>query len=165
MYTGIESDGQEWHLDWYPLAEPPTETQTQPPAGLPHGSTGVCVVGAEVLIVHDGHGWGLPGGRPEPGEDWLTTLHREVREEACATVLDARLLGFARGECVRGREYGRVLVRAHFSARVRLDPWEPEFEMVERRLVPVPDALAYLRMPAGYRPFYERLLAEAVVTG
>jgi len=154
VYTGIESDGQEWRLHWYP--------PTEPPPGLPHGSTGVCLVGDEVLVVHDGDGWGLPGGRPEPGEDWLATLRREVREEACATVLEARLLGFARGECVRGPERGRVLVRAHWWARVRLDPWEPAFEMVERRLVPVAEVVTYLRMPAGYAPFYHRLLAEAV---
>jgi 8-oxo-dGTP pyrophosphatase MutT (NUDIX family) len=24
---------------------------------------------------------GLPGGKSDPGEDWLTTLHREIREE------------------------------------------------------------------------------------
>jgi ADP-ribose pyrophosphatase YjhB (NUDIX family) len=25
--------------------------------------------------------WGLPGGKVDPGEDWLTALHREMQEE------------------------------------------------------------------------------------
>jgi ADP-ribose pyrophosphatase YjhB (NUDIX family) len=66
------------------------------------------------MVSGDGDRWGLPGGRPEPGEDWADTLRREVREEACATVTGCRLLGFSRGVCVRGSEAGLVLVRALF---------------------------------------------------
>lgn len=46
-----------------------------------------------------------------------------------------RLLGFSRGVCVRGHEAGRVLVRAHWLAQVRVDAWQPRFEMVRRALL------------------------------
>jgi len=93
----VTNGGQDWRVAWHP---PPDA-----PPGTPHGSAGVCVAGdAVVLVSGDGTRWGLPGGRPEPGEDWADTLRREVREEACATVTDARLLGFSHGECVRGTQ-------------------------------------------------------------
>jgi 8-oxo-dGTP pyrophosphatase MutT (NUDIX family) len=48
------------------------------------------------VISDDGERWGWPEGRPEGDESWEQTLRREVLEEACATVVDARLLGFTR---------------------------------------------------------------------
>jgi ADP-ribose pyrophosphatase YjhB (NUDIX family) len=108
---------------------------------------------------------GLPGGRPEPGEDWAATLRREVREEACATVTDSRLLGFSRGACLRGPEAGLVLVRAFWRAQVRLDPWQPRFEMVERRLAPVTEAFTSMWIEDGFTPMYRRILAEAAIPG
>jgi ADP-ribose pyrophosphatase YjhB (NUDIX family) len=50
------------------------------------------------VISRDGVIWDLPAGRPEPGESWEQTLRREMDEEACATVIAARLLGFTRGQ-------------------------------------------------------------------
>lgn len=50
-------------------------------------------------------GWSFPAGRPEAEESWEETLRREVREAGCATVIQARLLGFSRGVCIaRARE-------------------------------------------------------------
>lgn len=148
----IATDGQDWRVAWH-LA-------TDPPPGTAHGSAGICVADDQVVLVSsDGLLWGLPGGRPEPGEDWADTLRREVREEACATVTGCRLLGFSRGVCVRGHEAGRVLVRAHWLARVRVDAWQPRFEMVRRRLAPAVEA--YASMWNGYRPLYRRMFTEA----
>jgi ADP-ribose pyrophosphatase YjhB (NUDIX family) len=83
----------------------------------------------------DGVIWDLPAGRPEPGESWEETLRREMDEEACATVIGARLLGFTRGQCVTGPERGRVLVRSVWRADVELRPWEARFEIADRRVV------------------------------
>lgn len=142
-------------MAWHP---PP-----DPPPGARHGSAAVCVAGDEVVLVTaDGHRWGLPGGRPEAGEDWMATLRREVREEACATVTGARLLGFTRGVCVRGHEAGLVLVRAHWRAEVRLDPWQPRHEMVGRRLVPPAEAFDRMWIPDGFEPLFRRILALAL---
>jgi hypothetical protein len=93
---------------------------------------------------------GLPGGRPEPGEDWGDILRREVREESCATVTGCRLLGFSRGVCARGPQAGLVLVRALWWAEVRPRRWRPRFEIVGRRLVPIAEAFDSIWIEAGF---------------
>jgi 8-oxo-dGTP pyrophosphatase MutT (NUDIX family) len=97
------------------------------PDGQAHGAEGICVTGTGdvVVISRDGRRWELPAGRPERGETWEQTLRREVREEACATVVRARLLGVARGEYVAGPQSGAVLVRSIWRADVTVDPWDP----------------------------------------
>lgn len=111
--------GQDWLVSWHPPSEPP--------AGRPHGAAGVCVTrnGQLVLISHDGLLWGFPAGRPEGTEDIEETLRREVREEACAQVLRAQMLGYARSQCVEGHEEGLVPVRSCWHAEVEVGPWEP----------------------------------------
>ncbi len=91
-------------------------------------------------------------------------MRREVREEACAEVLDCWLLGFSRGVCVRGPQEGLVLVRSMWRAEVRLAPWGPCFEMAHRRLLPTEKAFQALTIPDGLGPFYRRLFAEAAVS-
>src|SRR5256885_1951723 len=86
-----------------------------------------------------------------PRASWEQTLRREMDEEACATVVGARLLGFTRGECVAGPERGLVLVRSVWRADVELRPWEARFEIADRRVVAaaaVEDALSL-----GSHPF------------
>ncbi|WP_405736154.1 NUDIX domain-containing protein [Streptomyces sp. NBC_01537] len=152
----VISDGHEWRVAWHP---PP-----DPPPGTGHGSAGICVVGDRaVLVTSDGRRWGLPGGRPEPGEDWLATLRREVGEEACATVVEARLLGYSRGACLQGPEAGLVLVRSLWLAQVTLDPWEPRFEMTARQLVPAGEAPAFMWIADGFAQMYQRMFAEAAL--
>ena len=70
-----------------------------------------------------------------------------MREEACVEVLEARLLGYSRGECVQGHERGLVLVRSFWRADVRIDAWQPEFEIEHRRIVPATQATRYVRDP------------------
>jgi 8-oxo-dGTP pyrophosphatase MutT (NUDIX family) len=125
----VSGNGQVWRVRWYP---PP-----DPPPGTPHGAAAICVTGDQVVLVSsDGQRWGLPGGRPQPHERWVDTLVREMWEEAGAQVTSSRLLGFTRGVCLRGLEKGLVLVRSLWRAEVRLERWQPRFEMTHRRLVP-----------------------------
>jgi ADP-ribose pyrophosphatase YjhB (NUDIX family) len=151
----VASNGGDWRVGWYP---PP-----DPPSGTPHGAAAECVSGGRVVLVSsDGQRWGLPGGRPEPHEQWVDTLRREVAEEACAKVTSARLLGFTRGECVRGPEEGLVLVRSMWRAEVRLQRWAPRFETAHRRLVPADEALRSLVIvEPGMGPVYRRMFVEA----
>jgi 8-oxo-dGTP pyrophosphatase MutT (NUDIX family) len=150
----VRSGGQDWQVGWF---APP-----EPPPGRWHGSTGLCLAAGEVVQVsEDDRRWGLPGGRPEDGEDWYATLCREVAEEACAQVVDARLLGFSRGICLRGHEAGLVLVRSQWLAHVTLDDWQPRHEMTGRRLVSFHDALSSMWIEDGFAPMYRRMFAEA----
>jgi 8-oxo-dGTP pyrophosphatase MutT (NUDIX family) len=137
-----------------------------PPEGEAHGAEGICVTDtADVVVIsRDGRRWELPAGRPERGETWERTLRREVREEACATVVRARLLGFSRGEYVAGRQSGTVLVRSIWRADVTVDPWDPRHEIPFRRVVPAAEiegALDIARHP--FAPIVHRALREAGV--
>lgn len=152
----VRSHGGEWVIAW----RPPSVV----PVGKAHGANAFCVTaddGGIVLISDDGARWGWPGGRPEGDESWEQTLRREILEEACAIVGDARLLGFCRAVCFTGPEAGLVLVRSIWRAEVELLPWVPRFEIVHRRVVPATDVLSHLWMEEGFEPIYHRALAEA----
>ncbi|MBV9786680.1 MAG: NUDIX domain-containing protein [Chloroflexi bacterium] len=151
----VRANDQDWIVTWSP---PPTA-----PEGKPHGSAGVCVTstGEIVLISANGVDWDLPAGRTEGNETWEQTLHREMREEACATVVTARLLGFAHSVCVAGPEVGLALVRSFWRADVHLDAWEPQFEITHRRVMPAAEALGHL--PPAFLPIILRALSEAGV--
>jgi ADP-ribose pyrophosphatase YjhB (NUDIX family) len=151
----VYSNGGDWLIAWLP----PTAT----PDGIPHGANAFCVTadGCVVLISGDGERWGWPGGRPKGDESWEQTLRREVLEEACATVVDARLLGFCRAVCITGPEQGLVLVRSIWLAEVELMPWEPRFEIAHRRVVPAAELAAHFWMEEGFEPIYHRALVEA----
>jgi 8-oxo-dGTP pyrophosphatase MutT (NUDIX family) len=133
--------GQDWLVSWHP----PDDL----PAGRAHGAAGVCVADGNqlVLISPDGIHWGFPASRPEAGESFEETLQREMWEEACIRVISVRLLGFARGECVAGREVGVVLVRSYWRAEVEILAWEPLFEVVHRRIVQSTEARKWVRDP------------------
>ena len=151
----LQANGQDWLVSW--------NGPTSVPDGKPHGSVGICVAhdGAIVLVSSDGARWDLPAGRPEGIETWEQTLRREVMEEACATVKDARLLGYSRGRCIRGHERGLVLVRSFWVAHVDLDPWQPMFEIAHRKVVALVCLFDELTVEPGYVPIYGRALAEA----
>ncbi|WP_281368512.1 NUDIX hydrolase [Kibdelosporangium persicum] len=150
------SSGQDWIVSWHP---PRT-----PLEGTPHGAAGVCLTSDHqlVLISHDGKHWGFPAGRPEGHESPEETLHREMLEEACATVTGAQLLGFARSECVNGWQYGLVLVRSYWRADVEVAPWKPMYEIRHRRLVAAAEATDHVRDPDPVATrISHRALAEA----
>lgn len=125
----VETGGQDVLVTWFPSHDVPE--------GKRHGSAGICVTdnGEVVLITQDGKSWGFPGGRPEGNESWEETLRREVREEACAEVTEAKLLGFSLGKIIRGHEKGLVLVRSFWLAQVQLQKWIPEPDTWARKLV------------------------------
>jgi ADP-ribose pyrophosphatase YjhB (NUDIX family) len=151
----IRSNGGDWLTAWHsPIAIP---------VGKAHGANAFCVTadGGVVLISNDGERWGWPGGRPEGDESWEQTLRREILEETCAIVTDARLLGFCRGVCLTGPEEGLVLVRSIWRAEVELRPWEPRFEIARRRVVPANELLSHLWMEDGMEAIFHRALTEA----
>ncbi len=168
--TGREiaaSDGEEIALrandgDWIVSCRPPLTL----PDGTRHGAAGLCVTGdgGIVLISQDGEHWDVPGGRPEGNETWEETLRREVLEEACATVVQARLLGFCRGACVAGSQVGLVTVRSLWRAEVELAPWEPRFEVAHRRVVAPAEVVDHVALADGLARIISRALHEAALT-
>ncbi|HXR49662.1 MAG TPA: NUDIX domain-containing protein [Verrucomicrobiae bacterium] len=57
---------------------------------------GVCFLGDQLLIVHNGKKdtWGFAGGTTEPGETIEQTLVREVREESNMRVISWQPIGY-----------------------------------------------------------------------
>ena len=151
----VHSDGQDWLISWH--------GRDAPPAGKNHGSAGICVTpdGGVVLVTEDRRRWAPPGGRPEGDEDWEATLRREVDEEACVTIADVRLLGFARGECTAGHELGLVLVRSLWLVQVELREWVPRFEIIERRVLTPSEVASHPGLSETVAPILARGLVEA----
>jgi hypothetical protein len=149
----LVSRGQRWLQSWHPPGVAPD--------GKPHGAAGICVTdtGEVVVISNDGQSWDFPAGRPEGDETWEQTLRREMLEEACAVVVDARLLGYGRGRCIAGTEAGLTLVRSIWLAHVKLNEWLPQFEIRYRKVVPFDLAISVV-LPE-YGPLWRRAMHEA----
>jgi ADP-ribose pyrophosphatase YjhB (NUDIX family) len=153
----VPANGGDWMVAWHPPAETPP--------GEPFGANAFCVTreGDVVLVSEDGRHWGWPGGRPEYDESWEQTLRRGLPEEACVTVAGLRLLGFVRSRCVSGEELGLVVIHSIWLAQVAVLPWQPEYEMQFRRLVPARSLAEHLWMEPGSEPIYSRAAREAAL--
>jgi 8-oxo-dGTP pyrophosphatase MutT (NUDIX family) len=96
---------------------------------------GICFTdeGKVVVVTADGKKWNLPGGHTEQGETVEEAFIREVREEACATVIGYRYLGSQ--EVTDPENPETLYYQAGFWAHVRLDEFIPEYEIIERKQV------------------------------
>ena len=149
----INSQQQTWQVVWYPAAAEPT--------GKAHGAAGICLTPEQQVIVvsQNGLDWDIPAGRSEIGESWESTLRREVAEEACTKVQSAQLLGFCQSQCLTGIEQGLVLVRSFWLAQVQIQPWQPQFEIRQRRIIALAEIWDYL--PPRFVPVYRHVLQVA----
>ncbi|MCM3264632.1 NUDIX domain-containing protein [Streptomyces thermoviolaceus] len=95
-----------------------------------------------------GREWGLPTGFAKAGEDFGTTVVREVREETGLEVEPGRLVRLKSGYRLRVE----VAYEAHLvgDATPRVD----DFEVLEARWCP-PDSL-----PAGMQEAHKQLIAD-----
>lgn len=150
-----EAAGQVWLVSWFPA--------TDRPEGCDHGAAAVCLSGdgSAVIVSPDGVAWDVPAGRPDPGETPIETMRREVLEEACAIVTDARCLGFVRSRCIAGREEGLTLVRAFWLATVEVKPWAPKFEIRHRDFVAPAHLIERLGLPDPLGQMLQRACAVA----
>ena len=109
----------------------------RPPRALTTQCSGLCYTadGRAVLVSQDGRSWALPGGHPEPGETLEEAFCREVREEACAQVLQHVYLGCQRIHESDGATEMPIYYQTRFWARLALDAFVPLHETAHRLLV------------------------------
>jgi len=104
-----------------------------------------------VLLLLNGRGeWDLPGGRPDPGEDYRVALKREVGEETgldveVGSALDEHMFEVLRGIFVRILPFA---CRLSGASRVTLS--REHLEMRWQPLAELGATIAGHELPAGY---------------
>jgi GrpB-like predicted nucleotidyltransferase (UPF0157 family)/ADP-ribose pyrophosphatase YjhB (NUDIX family) len=123
----------------------PADVATPVPASR---AQAVCLSGPSRAVVVgqslDGP-WSLPGGGLEGDETVLEGLRREIREKACAELLDAQLIGHQVG--IELSPGGTIdwWAQAKLLATVRLDDFDPQHEITHRQEVPLDQVVTALR--------------------
>jgi 8-oxo-dGTP pyrophosphatase MutT (NUDIX family) len=120
-----------------------------PPAALVPQALGLCFTddGRVIMVTWDGRRWTFPGGTVEHGETVEQTLIWEVAEEACARVVACRYLAAQHVADPLNPGGGPSYYQTRWWVRVELDPWQPQYEMIARRLVAVNQVLPTLCWP------------------
>ncbi len=131
--------GRNLQVTWRPSA-------VMPPRYLIRQASGLCFTEYNqiVLVAGADDQWHLPGGKPEGDETIEQTLVREVREEACAVVLQTAYLGAQQVDDPHSPAGLHRYYQTRFWARVQLDPFIPHFETTRRLLIPSSALLATL---------------------
>jgi ADP-ribose pyrophosphatase YjhB (NUDIX family) len=110
------------------------DSPTLPPREQITQASAVCIAdnGRIVLVGGGNDEWSLPGGHLEPGESLDDALMREIAEEACAIVERCVYLGAQR---VDDPDRATPYFQTRWWARVRLEPFAPQYETTVRSLV------------------------------
>ncbi len=106
----------------------------------------------QLLIVRNKDTWTIPGGHPETNETFLETLNREIMEEACITIKEAKYLG-----AVEVVENNDVYYQLRYTAKVKDEfPFVKEWEISERLFIDIEDLPKYIKWSKG-KVFSEQL--------
>jgi 8-oxo-dGTP diphosphatase len=99
---------------------------------------------------HNAGKWEFPGGKNDPGEEFETTLHREVAEETGLTIELGRVLGAAESALADRRVAYLFLEGRPSAGEVRLSDehdaflWVPRSELPRHDISPQFKAIAAL---------------------
>ncbi len=106
-----------------------------PPRELITQASGLCFTNDSkiVLVTTNGKTWQLAGGQPEVGETIEHAFVREVAEEACATVNHLSYLGTQEVNDPYSPTGLTTYYQVRFWARVTLDEFRSEHEMLARK--------------------------------
>src|SRR6266478_5961736 len=126
---------------------------------------GVVIDDARVLLLlNERDEWDLPGGRPEPGEDYRTALKREVREETGLEVEVSDALDEHLFEVLPDKLPGRFVRILPFACRLLGgSDIVLSHEHLETRWLPLADlgkTIAGHVLPACYRQAIQQALSR-----
>jgi ADP-ribose pyrophosphatase YjhB (NUDIX family) len=94
-----------------------------------------------ILLVRDGRHVGIPGGKPEGGEDFRQTALREVLEEACVKLTDVRAIGYQLvHDDTAEKAYAQLRVAGRITAVLKRATDPGTGKTFDRVLVPPGDA-------------------------
>jgi 8-oxo-dGTP diphosphatase len=140
---------------WGPVEAAFSPSQTLPPRSLIGNVNVVPFVGDDAVVLHIADGrLEIPGGTLEPGEDYQTTLRRELIEEAGACLRSFTLLGAWDCRSVASEPYRPYLPHPFFYRIVGYDdiefvgwPTNPigGEQIAEVAVVPVEEAASLFR--------------------
>jgi len=134
-------------------------------SALPISVKGVVIhEGRVLLLLNERDEWDLPGGRPEPGEDYRAALTREVREETGLSVEVGDALDEYLFEVLPDKLPGRFVRILPFTCRMLKDGdvtlSHEHLEMCWLPLGDVADAVAGHKLPAPYLGAIRQLISQ-----
>lgn len=120
----------------------------------------VAYVGDSYLTIRMPDGWWEPGGKLEPGENYLETIHREMLEETGAQVINFELFGALHCYSLMDKapEPGLLWPEFYFlwgygEVKIVKQPEpSPTEQILEVGLVPLEETCARLRLTPGAGP-------------
>ena len=151
----VETGGQDVRVTWFPPHDVPE--------GQRHGSGGICLTdnGEVVLATHDGETWDSRQADRKEVSRGKKTLRREMREEACVEVREAKLLGVLARESVSGGTKRSGAGSLHLAGRKSSSTsGHPEHETLARKLVQPEGVLGELALDV-FLPLHHRALITA----
>jgi 8-oxo-dGTP pyrophosphatase MutT (NUDIX family) len=153
--TAVSTTHPTWQWQTYTLSlcEQTYLCPTLPPDELISSARVILLRGDEVMVIqdHQNKPYIIPGGRREPGETILQTLHREIGEETGWTVRDTAVIGFTHFQHLTPRPDGYPYPHPHFFWAIfaaQADQYDPtrlkdDFYVASANFHPIRDVLTW----------------------
>lgn len=113
-----------------------------------------------IAIARPKRGWGLPGGHIETGESPEDCVRREANEECGIILGELTVIGGWFAEKIKETEhnakYPNNAYQLLYLARIETisDDYTPQYEILERKFIPIEDFPKYHHSFGTYEPIY-----------